>query len=299
MARSGRPFIFCRYAITKGDESLTGVAQLAMLQELQGKMINHRAVNGERPLDSFVMRPKRYEIEGVSYLTWSVGQYIDIRQRADYDPETDRLTHNIVKDGSVKYTDMVAIPTLGVLAADDRSGTIHLGGKAVVNRFRSIVRSQNEFDFSVIFSATTTEVNRALRDWSLTKFRFTVQPNNPRPVSKLGAKLGAQMKADGIGVFSGVVTPQENKKIHVTDDGLIQPTVDLIQAGYGQMALAGEMPTGQYAEIKKPTFNKDVDKNEKLQQKARELRVYVNDEVEEEKIFEETAKSMIRFYGDE
>jgi hypothetical protein len=203
----------------------------------------------------------------------------------------------LIDDGSIRYSDFVAIPSLSVLAVDDRSGDLHLGGKAAINRFRSVIRSQDDADTSVEFEATPDEVRRALRDWSLTRVKFTLQPNNPRPVARLSQALSDQFKRDGIGKLTGSVQPAEGTQMRMHREGFIAAAAGLADAGYGQLSVAGHTEDGLDAEIKKPRFDPDVVKNERIQEKPRELRVFIEaDDLNDEQVYETVARALIRFH---
>ena len=300
MAKRGRAFLFCRYSLAVNDEVLDPNGQLSLLQERQGQYVAHGpTAEREGHLDTLIMRPKRGKLNGYQILTWSVGQRIDYRVKAIYDAEADDIELKASKDGGVRFTDFVSVPSLGVLAVDDRGGELHLGGKAAINRFRSVIRQSDGADADVMFQATPDEVNRALSRWNLTKFKFTIQPNNPRPVSRLSRQLSDQFRIDGIGKFTGTAEPEPDRTMKKGDGGFIDATSGLVNAGYGQMAVEGKTEDGLEAEIKKPRFDRDIEKNEKIQQKPRELRVYVEDEEQtDSEILSTAAEALLKFYGD-
>jgi len=298
MAGQGRPFLFCRYSINVGDEALNQTGQFAMLSELQGRPVAHGdRAEEEGNYNTLLMRPKRFAVGRREAFTWSVGVMIQRRLRAKYDQAQDRIDLELVDDGSVRYSDFIAIPSLSVVAVDDRAGELHLGGKAAINRFRSVIRSQDGADALVEFEATPDEVRRALRDWSLTRVKFTLQPNNPRPVNRLAQALSDQFKRDGIGKLTGAVQPAEGEQMRMHRDGFIAAASGLVEAGYGQLSVAGHTEDGLDAEIKKPRFDPDVVKNERIQEKPRELRVFIDaEDLNDEQISETVARSLIRFH---
>jgi hypothetical protein len=229
-----------------------------------------------------------------------VGHEIEKRVRAKYDRRKDSLDLDEFNDGSVRFSDFVAVPALGVLAVDDRSGDLHLGGRQAINRLRAVIRMVEGADASIVYEATPQEVSRALKSWKLTEFKFTIRPNNPRPVSRLAAALSDQLRKDFIGQMTGTAKPVPGENMKMSGDGFIAATSDLVEAGYGQQAIAGTTPDGLEAEIKKPRFDPDRDKNERVQGKPRQLRVYVESEdLSDEQVFKIASVSLVRFYGDE
>ncbi|MBR1275614.1 hypothetical protein [Bradyrhizobium sp. AUGA SZCCT0283] len=296
-----RPFLFCRYSLTVGDEQLGPTAQFNLLSELQGQPVAHGPkAEEERNFDTLLMRPQKMVIDRHAAFFWSVGVTIKQRLRAKYHRATDTIDLELINDGSVRFNDFIAVPSLSVLAVDDRAGELHLGGKQAINRFRSVVRTHEGADTSVVFEATPDEVRKALRSWNLTRFKFTIQPNNPRPVSRLSQELSDLFKRDGIGQLTGSAQPKAGATMHMDDEGFITAAAGLVEAGYGQMSVAGRTADGIDAEIKKPRFDRDVLKNEKIQERPRELRVFIDDEdLNEEDIVRTAGRAMIKFHHDE
>jgi hypothetical protein len=267
---ANRPFLFCRYGITIGEENLSAVAQYKLISELQGQPAAHGPkAEEEKNYDTLIMRPQRLVIDGHTTYFWSVGVTIKQRLRAKYDRANDTIDLELINDGSVRFNDFIAVPSQGVLAVDDRGGELHLGGKQAINRFRSVIRTHEGADTSVVSEASPDEVRKALRNWSLTRFKFTIQPNNPRPVSRLAQALSDQFKRDGIGKLTGTAQPAEGATMKMNQTGFISAAAGLVEAGYGQMSVAGRTEEGIDAEIKKPRFDSDVLKNEKIQEKPR------------------------------
>lgn len=300
MKGQGRPFLFCRYQITVKQEGLNPRAQFNLLAELQGQPAAHGArAEAEKNFNTLLMRPRKFKVENYDVYTWSVGVTVGKRLVAKYDKEADKIDLEMIKDGTVRFNDFVAVPGLGILAVDDRGGDLHLGGKQAINRLRSVLSSKEDADINVIFEASPAEVTKALGKWKLTQVKFTVQPNNPRPVSRLSAAFGEQMKRDGIGVLTATAKPLV-EHMKMSDDGLLAPVAGLVEAGYGQISVAGITEEGLKAEIKKPPFDPNVEKNEVIQQRPRELRVYVEDhDASEDEIAKTTAQALIKFEEDE
>lgn len=293
-----RPFLFCRYQLIVGDNSLSTTAQFNLISELQGETVAHGEKAAEEKIyNTLLMRPKRIQVDKREVLTWSVGVITDQRLRAKYDRARDQIELELIRDGGVRFNDFVAVPAIGVLAVDDRTSELHLGGKQAINRFRSVIRSQEDADVSVVFDATPDEVRKALSNWSLTKVKFTIQPNNPRPVSRLAQNLSDQFKRDGIAKLTGSVVPAEGQTMRMDNQGFIAAASDLVEAGYGQLAVAGHTKDGLDAEIKKPRYDPDVFKNERIQEKPRELRVFVDDEdLDDDEVLRMAARALMRFH---
>jgi len=298
MARGERPFLFCRYKIRSEEESLGATAQLKLFEDIQGQAVSHRSREGI-VADTLLMRPRKITVEGFTVLTWSVGQQQTARMKADYDPVADEIRMVERNDEGLRFVDFVALPDLGVLAVDDRLNDIHFGGKQGISRLKSVIRSEEGLDADIIYEATADEVQNALKSWSLTNFNFTIRPNNPRPVSRLAEELSEQMKADGIGRLSARAVPKSDDTMQMGDSGLIQAVADLVDAGYGQLALAGRTEDGLRAEIKKPKYSADRQQNEAASEKPRELRVWVEVDANttDDDVVIIAAEALIKFYS--
>lgn len=298
MARGDRPFLFCRYQITFDNEILEPDNQFTVLQELQGKRVPHGRIALETGIrNTLLMRPRLIEVEGYDVITWSAGFETKTTVTAKYDPNNDEIDLEAINFDSVRYADFVAVPILGVMAVDDRVNDINLGGRAAINRLKSIIRSEDGGELDVTLEASPAEVRKALESWQLTQFKFTIRPNNPRPVSRLGERLSEQMKEDGIGQLTATARPTDIKPMRMSDDGLIKAATDLIEAGYGQSAFSGITEEGLAAEIKKPRFHMDRERNERAQERPRELRVFVDaTDMQEDEIMKTAAYSLIQFH---
>lgn len=292
------PFYFCRYSLLVGEELLDTRGQLQALKELQGQFFAHGPkAERESHLDSVVMRPREFQVRRERILAWSVGRKIGVRHSADYDPRRDRLIVEVIEDGSYQYSDFIAVPRLGVLAVDDRSGPLHLGGKAAISRFRSIFRNLEDGAVNIELTTTPEDVKRALRRWELTEFSFVVRPYNPHPPGDLSEALSEQFKKDGIGRYRAKAQPFKGKRMKPAADGHIASAVELADAGYGQYAFKGVTEDGHVAQVKQPPFEDERRKNQERQNEPRELRVLIDPGgTDDAATFASVADALIGFY---
>jgi hypothetical protein len=232
------PFFFCRYQLLIEEEPLGFEKQLEALRALHGKFFPHGALSrgAEKPLDSVIMRPREItHIDGSRGLAWSVGRQIGVRVSVEYDQAGDQLNFSTIDDPGIHYTDFVAVPSLGALTITNRSGPPHLGGKAAINRFRSIFRNIEGGAVNIELTTSPQDVRQALDRWELTEFSFVVRPFNPHPPGDLAQRLSEEFNKDGIGRFRGKAQPATGAKMHATDDGPIASAIELADSGYGQM----------------------------------------------------------------
>jgi hypothetical protein len=291
------PFLFCRYELTVDDEPLDARAQLTSLKELQGKFYPHGPSAERRGLfDSVVMRPRSFTLDDDTILTWSVGQVVGRRVAVHYNRNRDDLDRATLDDDSLRYADFVAVPRLGVLAVDDRHGEEYLGGAIAAHRFRSIFRQLDGADAIVTPAAEYADVQRALDQWTVTSFGFTIRPVNPHAPSAIARKLANALKERKVAKARGqwVAEPGEG----IEPDNEMKAIIDLTEAGYGQISLKGMTKEGHSAEIKKSPFYESMDKNLQSLRRPKELRVTIDtEELSDRQIQRAVATILRNFYG--
>jgi hypothetical protein len=290
------PFLFCRYELLVDDEPLDAKAQLVALKELQGQFYPHGPKAGREGLfDSVIMRPRSFTLETRTVLTWSIGQTIGRRVSIKYNKRLDDLDRDMLDDGSLRYADFVAVPDLGVLAVDDRQGDPYMGGAQAAHRFRSVFRQLDGADAGVTPAAEYADIQKALKDWTVTSFGFTVRPFNPHAPSDIAKKVADALKARKVARASGRWQAEPGKGIKSDEE--MQGILDLTEAGYGQVAIKGEID-GRTAQIKKSTFYEDTDLNLRSLNRPKEMRVMIDrDHMSERAVFREVAQVLVKFYG--
>lgn len=295
----GIPFFFCRYQLLIDEEILDFLGQVEALKELQGRFFAHGTSSrrSESLFDSVIMRPREIQVQDTPGIAWSVGRRIGARVSVEYDAAGDELTFATIEDPGIQYADFVAVPSLGVLAVDDRSGPPHLGGKAAINRFRSIFRNIDGGAVNIELTTSPQDVRRALGRWELTEFSFVVRPFNPHPPGDLSRQLSEQYSKDGIGRFRGKAQPTAGGAMRASEDGQIAAAIELADAGYGQYALKGITGEGHEAQIKQPQFDNEVRLNQKRQAQPRELRVIIGSDVSDDDLFVNIIKALVSFYS--
>ena len=296
------PFLFCRYNFFVADEPLGYSAQVRALQELQGKYFARTArAERESHLDSIVMRPRETQLGQEKAIVWSVGRRVGERQGFEYDEKADKIDPVTFDDGTIIFTDFIALPRLEVIAVDDRSAPHHLGGRPAINRFRSIFRNIEDGDVEIDLTINPQDVQHALKAWGLTEFAFVIRPFNPHPPGDLSKRLSEEMEKDGIGRYRAKVQPKLGKKMKPADDGPIAAVKELADAGYGQYSLKGVTDEGHTAQIKQPTFEDTKEKNERRQAQPRELRVIIDadEDLQDDDVIREVIKALRGFYDRE
>ena len=292
------PFLFCRYDFSIEQEILDATSQFNSLSELQGTYYAHGPkAEREGIFDSAVMRPRKFEINGHTIISWSIGQRINVRISVEYDEIGDQLNLTHEPDSGVRYTDFVAVPGLRDVAVDDRVSDIHFGGRAAMRRFQSVYRQSNDAAEAYFEQKTSKQdVNRALDDWELTEFSFVIRPYNPHPVGDLSKKLSEQLAKDGIGRYTAKAKPAGGREMKPSQEGHLAAAREMADAGYGQFSVSGVTDDGHEAMIKKPRFHDEVRQNQKRQTEPRELRVYIRSEDEtDEQVFKLAGIALINF----
>lgn len=140
MARS-IPYVMCRYEMTMHERPLSGEEQLQVLRAIRGTLVTHRKSEpGPDDADTLIMRPKSMRVDDRLVLTWDVGQQLTGRTEAKYDHERDEVRREWSGGDAIRYTSFVAVPSLRVVAVNDRVGDIYLGSTSGISRLKSIFR---------------------------------------------------------------------------------------------------------------------------------------------------------------
>ena len=298
MARP-RPYLFCRYCLLQGEEPLNARGQLVALQELQGQPFPHGpTAEREGRHDTVIMRPRRFRLGDERVLTWSVGQLLDTRVGVQYDDEGDRIVSVPIDDRTIRYNDFVAVPRLGVLAIDDRTGGNHLGAKAAARRMQSAFKNLEEGVAEIMMTVSPADLDRALDQWDLLQVHFKVRPANPHAQDELSQQLSDAMASEGIGALRGTATPASAKEPMRIDEGPLAQAYTLAQDGYGQIGVRGVTPDGHVATIPRAEFKKERARNQRIQEKARGLRVHIETDGDtDDESFVAVAEALRDFYG--
>lgn len=242
MARP-RPFLLCRYQLLVDDEPLNARAQLQALAELQGKYFAvSAAAERQRRRDSAIFRARSLVVNHEQAIAWSVGRRVGTRVTVQPDADGSTLELREVPDQGVHYSDFAAIPRLGVMAVDDRSGDPHLGGKPAIIRFQAIFEHLEGGSATIHLTTTNADVQRALGQWQLTEFSFVVRPANPHPPGDLSRALSEEYQKDGIGRERGTFRPLAGERMRPSEDGPIAAVKELAEDGYGQYSFKGVTP---------------------------------------------------------
>lgn len=292
------PYLICNYVVSAKGQPFSAREQVNAFTRIRGKTVAHRK---SRPspddYDTFLFRPQCRTVQGRTVLTWSIGQNIHGRTEASYNADADAVTFDwIATNSGIRFETFVAIPELGKVAISDRAGEHHMGARQAASRFETVIGALIEDgEAEVELAATYADVDRALRTFDLTEFSFSVRPTNPHP-SRLTERLDREMKIDGIGQLAGKAKAKPGGVMRMKQDGYIEQAVDLAQAGYGQVSVKAVTPQGKDIHFGKPTFSLERRKNERAQQKPQTLRIFLDEELNDDDQNREAAKALIELY---
>src|SRR3569623_331060 len=257
------PFIFCRYAMQVGDDTLDASGTLQALIEIQGKFLPHGPKAERDKVNSIVvMQPRRMPIGEEEVVMWEIGHRPCHRTVTDYDATNQKIKLTVEGDTHILYTTMLAIPRLGAMAVNDRVNSLNMDARSALSRTRSVFRQIEGGAFIYSF-LERGDVVSFVKQLDLLEYAYTVRRINPTPLSVLAAALDASYAQEGIGINRGVAKPMPGETMHAKE-GLIEATTDLAGAGYGVLGFKGKTTSGHIAQIKKPPF--DLDKSENLRQ---------------------------------
>lgn len=293
-----QPFrcIFCRYSFAMNDELLNANAQYQFLQDNQGNEFVHgREREGVRP-NALCTEPERFNVGQHSVVSFFVGYKPGIRTRQRYDKGSRAISRNVEIDDHTKLAHIVLVPHLQAMAVQDKTSDDNIPARQALSAFQSVVRFASDDEGSLeIIHATDADVRRALDEWELTEYSYTVRPLNPIPGTALSRRRSDAYKREKIGRETGRVVPMDGETMRA-QDGVIAETRDLAEDGYGQIGLKGQTPDGHTAQIPKLKFHMERAKNLKEREKPRYLRVQI-DEPDDGAHFPTTiASAIMRFY---
>lgn len=283
MARRG--LLFARYTLEDEIGGLSLKEHEVLLDRLKdARPIAYRVSDPkEHDYNTYIMAPKSRERRGEAYLTWQVCKDIGSRQVRRPNRETQTVEYEWEHTDDCSIARIVAIPRLGVLAAEDTSGEGHLNGWSAIRRFQAIVNEQNGLEFNAKPAGTPQDLSRAIKTWELEQFSFKARPFNPHP-SNPGEVLSDLMSVDDIAEFRGIALPKEGKAIHPNESGLVQEAVGLADKGYATYGARGRTPSGAQAVLKPQKFSRDRQANLDRLNGPQQLRVYIDFDTEKEAV---------------
>lgn len=289
-------YIFCHYRLAVDDDELDSNAQTQFVTENQGARVQHGRGREGIQANALIMSPRPFETDGVSCVAFWVGYAPGYRTVQNYDQRAQAIAKRLELDDHIKSALVVAVPSLRVIAFQDKSSDENVPARTAINALRSIVRAATDDEGVLdIVHATDQDVRRALDEWDLTEYLYTVRPLNPIPGSDRARRRSDAYKAEKVGKESGRVWPVEGETMS-PNDGVIAETRDLVDVGYGQNGLRGITPEGHTAHIPKPPFHMERAKNLAEREKPRYLRVDIEGEAGIEPTLT-VARALIGFFG--
>lgn len=291
-------YLFCRYAMRIGDDTLTGAAQRTLLADNQGNEFDHgRQREGIVP-SALCTDPEPFRVSGRDCISFYVGYKPGVRSKQRYNKQTKRWEHDVEPDDHTKLAHLVAVPDIGALAILDRQSDEYIPALQAIGALRSLLRFVADDQESAldIVHATDDDIRRALDTWDLTEYSYTARPLNPLPGTPFSRRRSEAYKAEGIGQESGKVRPAQGQEMR-GNGGPIQETRDLWEDGYAQIGVKGDLPGGHHANIKKAKFHQERVKNLKEREKPQFLRVIMEEDEAEPHSPTTIAKALMAFYG--
>lgn len=273
MARTG--VMLARYTFMRDGRLLSGVEQLQVLKALNDAAPIAYRVKNPQPDDrtNYIIQPNEGDRKGYKLLTWQVCKELVHRTVRKVDRRSQQVSFGFEPTEDCALSRIVALPELGVLAAEDASGENHLGGWSAIKRFEAMVTALHDtLEFSAVQAGTAQDLDRAIENWELEKFTFEARPFNPHP-STPGLILSDLLERDGIGKFNATAVPREGRHIAPRTDGIIQETIGLAQQGYAVYGAEGTTRSGAEARVKKPSFSYDRKRNLEKLRGPQQLRV--------------------------
>jgi hypothetical protein len=278
--------------MTLDDQDLSKGAQFNLLSENQGELFPY----GRGNTSALIMSPEKFTASRQDAYAFWVGYRPGARIRVGYDKTRRKRDRKLETDDHIKSAHIVALPGYNVMAVEDRISDENIPAQQALRALRSVLVNleDGEGDLEVTH-VTDDDVRRALDEWDLTEYMYTVRPLNPISHTDRAERRSEAYKAEGIGKESGKVWPQTGQHMK-PNEGVIAETRDLVDVGYGQNGLRGVTPEGHEAHIPKPPFHMERQKNLAEREKPRLLRVLIEPEDTDEKMSRKVARALAGFY---
>lgn len=295
MARKG--IVLARYKFSREGQWLSTAEQKALLDELNLAPPVAYRVRDPQPHDrtNYIIQPRQTSRYGHRVLTWVVCKDLNQRTVRRVDRRRQEVSFDFEDTEDCLLARIVALPDLGVMAAEDGTGEGHIGGWSAIKRFQAIAEASDAaIEFAATIAGTAQDLERAISQWDLDKFTFEARPFNPHP-SNPGKVLSDLLATDGIGRIRATTLPRDGAHIVPQDDGIVRETLGLARAGYAVYGAEGTTPSGAEARLKKPKFSFDRDENRTRLSGPQQLRVHVD--AEENNIVQKFADVLIDFFA--
>lgn len=257
------PYTFYRYSITNkhSKKVISPIILWNLLCENTGKEVPYRKKD-PRPIDfdTSWVEPDEFSLEldsSYSIYTCQIARHLTTRKAKQYDKQNDRLFHTRVSTSEYATSRAIFIPQIAIVAFADQTGEGAINASSASSRFATIVRYDKKYDCDIELAATTSDLESALRNWSLTDFSFTARPFNPT-IRTPGDKLHPLLKEDNAKIV-GHARPNKNSALTVSEDGFISEITGLAQHGYAEYGASGKTPSGFLARIAKVTQRHHAD----------------------------------------
>lgn len=266
---------FYRYAILdEYDETILHSRHTNVLSAVKGIGAPYRVREPKvADLNNFLMELREEEIEDEGCSVFIVGHTIDIRVEHRYNVESDRVELAEVPANDMRFTNIILVPRLRIVAAKQGSGD-RLASNSGIGRLRAIVEYNSQYSFNYERTASHDDVMTAMQNLLLEEFTFDVRPFNPHP-SLPGQQLHELMKKAKAGRLSAKAYPETGSGMKNDPEGIVAEAVGLSKKGYGQFGIAGRTTSGAYLTYQKHRHQGHAEKDISQQEKPTNIRISV------------------------
>ena len=289
-------YVFCRYRIDIGFETLDEAGERALLTDNQGSEFAHGSVRDGVQPQTLCTDPHKLEMGDVIAHSFEVGYIPGRRRLSRYDAATKIKTVSLEKDNHTRFGHVVTVPHLGAMAIRDRSSDDHIGAHDTIRALRSFINGISSGDgYFSVEHATQREFNHAFEAWEVYEYSYSARPLNPSGGDLSWLRTDAYNK-ENVGQERGKVKAKEGMSLAV-NGGIIAETMDLVNDGYGQNGLRGITEDGRQASITKPPFFTNKNKNLRAREMSpRLMRIAFEGDRQEKDMGLEVAGELVRFF---
>lgn len=286
------PYVFYSYSLSheQTDEEVHPSKHYGILKSAHRVEIAYRVQDpSEADKDTMLVVLKSRAIQSGQVLSFYISKRISERKVSVYHKRADEFVEDFEKTADYSRALVVMIPRLQKMAIQDQGGEHKIPASSAISRLSKIVAIASEYQYRLYyeFAASTEDVRRAFKAWSMEEISFSARPFNPHP-STPGDTL-SDLMSDNNSTASGKIKARDVKLEHATS-GLIAEVLGLSAKGYAEIGGRGTTDRGFHAHIVKGMPFTDVNRPMKI-------RVMFPERDKPEKHIDDIVDAMEQLYG--
>ncbi len=261
------PYCFYRYILRENEKPLPFAEQLEILQELEGLEIAYRKANpSELDKDTSIANLGHF-VETFQNREERVIHFFiakRITERKVYKREEvggRKIIREAVRsaEDECAVCQVVALPSRGLMALEDRSGESHLPARSGINRLSAIIRQIRDLRLDFEDFSKIEDLRRYIRSFDVHTVSFKARYANPS-IDAPGDELHEWLLTNNAYIVGNAKAFQDEegrKIIRNPDEGFIGEILGLAQRGYAEIGIDGTTSQGYRIKTEKKPRGED------------------------------------------